>query len=176
MTAVTRSLVAVAAGLSLAVVAGCGAHGENGDSSSAPPPKDPLTTLDSCSILTPQDLSTFGLEGPGSPEHDVSWSPGCYFQGDAISASVHTNFKETAESSQSKPVWAKFDRVDINGRPGATAITQGTTQARQCVTMFDAGRGLVDVQVSTQNPGDNSQCDQSQKIAKQIEPRMPKKQ
>ena len=80
------------------------------------------------------------------------------------------------ESSQTKPTWMKFDRADINGRPGGTGVVQGTAQARQCVTMFDAGRGLIDVQVSTKDPGDQSQCDQSQKIAKQIEPRMPKKQ
>jgi len=42
--------------------------------------------------------------------------------------------------------------------------------------MFDAGRGLVDVIVTTNNPADQTQCQKSQEIAKQIAPAMPPKQ
>jgi hypothetical protein len=93
-----------------------------------------------------------------------------------LTLAVHRNVAETTETSQKKPVWATFNRTDIAGRPGASAITKGSEHARACTTMFDAGRGMVDVIVTMNHPGDESQCEKSQEIAKQIAPAMPPKQ
>lgn len=171
----TRPLVAVATGLALVGAAGCGAKGEEAGSP-APPAADALASIDPCSVLAPQDLSALGLPASGDPDKGLSWKPGCIYDGDNLGVSVYKDTHYTVDGIKTQSQWAKWDQADINGRPAVTAVNAASTQARLCSTMFDSGKGRIEVQVGTNNPGDNSQCDQSQKIAKQIEPRMPKKQ
>ena len=174
MRALFHTAAAVGAGLVLLAATGC-SQSEGGDQ---PPPRQPdaLAGVDACSILTPQDASAAGVSPSGSPQTDVSSEPGCYYDGDAMTVTTYKNLKDTVDSSSKKSNWAKFDRVDVNGRPGATAVSSGSTEAQICSTMFDAGKGMIRVSAHGKNAGDQSACDQSQKIAKQIEPRMPKKQ
>lgn len=122
-------------------------------------------------------MSSFGLNpSSGIKDEDVKAAPGCTFMGSSLVVTTHRNTAETVESSEKKPVRTKFDRIEMNGRPGAIEIAQGTEQARACTAMFNSGRGTVDVIVRTKNPNDQGHCDKAQEIANHIEPTMPPKQ
>lgn len=173
----SRSLVALAAGAVLAGASGCSAGGLAGEPSperSAPPTAQGLKKVDPCQMLIPRDLQDFGLEGPGTPNTALPWEPGCDYGGDPITATVYKNTRQTVESASKKPVWAMFQRVEVNERSAAQAITKGSTQARICSTMFNAGTGLIEVTVSeSELPDDLDECAKSAEIAKRIEPRVP---
>ena len=169
-----RTTAIVLSGLALALSAGCGPSA--GGDGPTPPRSDALAGVDPCSILTPQDLGTAGLRPNGSPQSDVATEPGCYYSGRAMTVTTYKNVAETVESSATKPDWAKFDRFDLNGRPAATSVSAGSTQAQICSTMFDSGKGMIRVSAHMKRAGNEDACQKSQEIAKQIEPRMPKKQ
>ena len=170
-----RSVAVVAAGTVLVGAAGCSALGGGVDGPPTPP-KDELASLDPCSILNQQEKSQLGLQGPGDRVQDVSWSPGCMYDSDDLGITVSKDTQFSVDAIHGQSQWAKWEQTDINGRPAVTAINAGSTKARLCSTMFDAGKGRIEVQVGTNHPGDNSFCEKSQEVAKQIEPRMPKKQ
>ena len=168
--------MASAAGLALVGAAGCSAlGGDKEDASSAPPP-NALASLDPCQVLTQQDLSAYGIEGPGTPVKDVPWAPGCMYQSSDLGLSVYADTKDTVESTHSHSQWAKWDNVDIVGRPGAVAVNGGSKNAHICNAMFDSGRGRINVQAETNKDGDSSECQKAQDVAKQVAPRMPPKQ
>ncbi|MDR7300569.1 DUF3558 family protein [Haloactinomyces albus] len=178
MSVWSRSLMVLAAGVALVGASGCSAGGAvEGPSTetSAPSASQSLQKVDPCKMLAPQDLKDFGLEGPGSPNTTLPWEPGCdYSRGDPITATVYKNMRQTVESAAKKPSWAMFKRIEVNGRSGAQAITKGATQARICSTMFNAGKGLIEVSVSeSELPDDLDECAKSTEIAKRIEPEMP---
>jgi hypothetical protein len=142
----------------------------------APPKPDALQSVDVCSILTPDDANAVGVRPQGTPETQVSSEPACAYRGSDKDVTTYKNLTTTVEAETGKPVYARFDKVDVGGRPGAVTVAQGSTHARICSTMFDSGKGMIRVSVRTKNPGDESYCQQSQEIAKKIEPRMPPKQ
>ena len=170
----TRSVLAAAAGLTLVGTAGCSSLG--GAEEPPPAPKDELASVDPCKVLTPEELARYGIQGPGTPVADVPFQPACQYQGQDYDLSVYKDTQFNVEAIHKQGQWAKWDPVSLNGRPAAVTIDAGSTRARLCDTMFDSGKGRVSVQFGTHHPGDNSFCEKSQEIAKQIEPRMPKKQ
>lgn len=178
MSVWSRSLVALAAGVALVGTSGCSTGGAAGDKStetSVPSASQGLKKVDPCKMLTPQDLKDFGLRGPGKPNTTLPWEPGCdYSRGDPITMTVYKNMRQTVVSAGKKPSWAMFKRIEVNGRSGAQAINEGSTQARICSTMFNAGKGLIEVSVSeSELPDDLDECAKSTEIAKRIEPEMP---
>lgn len=176
MRAWIRPLVACAAGFALIGTAGCGALG--GDKSDAAPPPNAVASLNPCQILNQQELSAYGIHAPGNPVKDVSWVPGCMYQSDdsILGLSVYVDTKDTIEATHSHSQWAKWDDVDIAGRPGAVAVNAQSKTAHVCNAMFDAGQSRIDVQVETDKAGDSSECQKAEDVAKQIAPRVPPKQ
>ena len=174
MRALFRTAATIGSGLALVAAAGCGQGMGGGE---APPQQpDALASLDACSILTPDQATAAGVKPQGAPDTQFSSEPGCAYRGSDVDVTTYKNMTTTVEAETGKPVYARFDKVDVNGRSGAVTVAQGSTRARICSTMFDAGKGMVRVSVRTKHPGDNSFCEKSQEVAKQIEPRMPKKQ
>ena len=171
----TRFVMAAAAGFTLVGAAGCSSLG-SGAGAPPQPPKDELASVNPCSVLAPQELSASGLPSTGEPDTALSFKPGCIYDGDDFGVSIYKDTHATVDAIKAQSQWVKWDQVNVNGRPAVTAVNAGSDQARVCTTMFDAGKGQIDVQARTNDPGDNSQCQKSQEIAKQIEPRMPKKQ
>ena len=174
MSTSVRYLAAVASALALLGSAGCGATG--GGSETPPPPKDELASVNPCDALTPQDLAASGLPESGQPENKLPWKPGCEYDSDELGLTVYKDTNFTVDRIKTQSQWVKWDQIDVNGRPAVTAVNGSSADARVCSTMFDSGRGRIEVMVGTNNPDNNSQCQKSQEIAKQIEPRMPKKQ
>jgi hypothetical protein len=167
----SRSLVSAVAGLALVSMAGCA-----GKSTGTPPPADALAGVDPCALLKPADATSLGLPARGNPPVvPIPGQPGCEYQGDALTVGVYKDPGDTVQSSQQKTAeWAQFNRVDINGRMGATGIGSGSTRARICDAMFNAGQGTIVVTAHETNPGNNNECADALKIAKLVEPNAPK--
>lgn len=168
----SRSLLAAAAGLALVGAAGCSALGGG----PTPPAKDELASVDPCKVLTPQELAPYGVNSPGQPRADVPFQPACDYQSDDFEVSFYKDTRYPVDAIHKQAQWAKWDPVDIDGRPGVSAINAGASHASACETMFDAGKGRVSIQVQTNNPGDQSFCQKSEDLARKIAPRMPQKQ
>ncbi len=70
--------------------------------------------------------------------------------------------------------WAKYDRLEVDGRPAASAIDKSATQARICSALFDAGGGVIILTLSEFRDLGLDECGEALKIAEVIAPRMPK--
>ncbi|NHD18832.1 DUF3558 domain-containing protein [Actinopolyspora sp. BKK1] len=157
---------------------GCSPSG-SGDTSNSPSEtqasgSNSLESLDPCKMLSDTELKSFGLEPTGEPNEDLPWRTGCGYEGDPISATLFKDTRNTVSSNAEKSNWVEFERLQINGRSGARAITKGTTKARLCNAMFNAGDGLIQVQVRETNPPDTlDECAKGLELAKKIEPTVP---
>ncbi|WP_033401502.1 DUF3558 domain-containing protein [Actinopolyspora mortivallis] len=169
--------MAVLAGAVLVGVTACSPGGGAEGSSETTGPsssEEVLASVDPCEVLSESELESFGLRGPGEPRSELPWKPGCYYEGSPINARLEKNTRQTVASSERKDVWAEFERVEVNGRPGARAITKGATQARTCNVMFDAGRGTILVRAMESSlPDDLDECAKALEIAETVEPKVP---
>jgi hypothetical protein len=165
----------LAASVTLAGAAACApgnTSGNDSNESGSPAPQGQLSSVDPCAVLKPADSTAAGFEGAGKLQPGVD--PNCAYRGQLIAANVYKSTTETVAVAEKKPVWAKFERTDVNGRTGATAISSGSTQARLCSVMFDAGGGMIRVAVREIRPGDLDECGEALKVAKLVEPNVPK--
>ncbi|MER7010379.1 DUF3558 domain-containing protein [Saccharopolyspora sp. NPDC000359] len=166
-----RSTVGACAGAVVLAVAACGAPQED----PAPTRSDQgLAQIDPCTMVPSDVLASFGLREPGDPEGAGSSGPGCYFNGDKIAGIFYKNQEKTVESYGQQDNWAKFDRLEIDGRPAASAIDKGSTQARICSALFDSGGGLIKITVTEKRDQGIDECGEAVKIAETIAPRMPR--
>ncbi|MEV0055783.1 DUF3558 domain-containing protein [Saccharopolyspora shandongensis] len=173
MKVLSRTVVAACAGAALLAAAGCGGGTAKRDPEPAQE-KQGLAQVDPCTMVTPDVLESFGLRGPGDPETGISSEPGCYFNGERISGIFYKNQEKTVESYGKQDNWAKYDRLQIDGRPAASAIDKSSTQARICSTLFDAGGGVIILSVTEKRDQGLDECGEALKIAEAIAPRMPK--
>ncbi|WP_460327993.1 DUF3558 family protein [Actinopolyspora lacussalsi] len=170
--------MAAVAGMALIGATACspseGAGNGSSETTGSSPSGEALATVKPCEMLSSEALKSFGLEVPGEPKDQLPWAPGCYYSGEPVSVRMEKNTRETVSSSEEKSVWVEFERLEVNGRTGARAINQGTTKARLCNVMFDAGQGLIQVQArENQLPDDVNECQKALEIAKKIEPNVP---
>jgi uncharacterized protein DUF3558 len=171
----SRTVVAVCAGVALLSAAGCGGGSPKEGSPGSTEQKQALATVDPCTLLTPKELESFGFEGPGQPETGISSEPGCSFRGKPFTATFYKNQEKTVEAyGQQEGTWAKYDRLEIDGRPAASAIAEGSTQARICSALFDAGGGVIILTLSEFRDQGLDECGEALKIAEAIAPRMPR--
>ncbi|MGI8311194.1 DUF3558 domain-containing protein [Saccharopolyspora hattusasensis] len=173
MKVFSRSVVAACAGAALLAAAGCG----GGAAKQKPEPtqeKQGLSQVDPCTMVPPEVLESFGLRGPGEPDSNTSSEPGCYFNGERIAGIFYKNQEKTVESYGRQDNWAKFDRAEVDGRPAASAIDKGSTQARICSALFDAGGGVIILTVTEKRDQGLDECAEGLKIAEAIAPRMPR--
>ncbi|WP_347567520.1 DUF3558 domain-containing protein [Actinopolyspora sp. BKK1] len=168
--------------MALLGVAGCGPGGLAGDesegateeTSAAKPSEEVLAGVDPCNVLSDAELKSFGLEVPGEVTNNPSWAPGCQYQGDPVVASIRKETRDTVDSAAEKDTWAEFRRTEVNGRTAATAVTKGATQARLCSALFDAGRGMIQIQAHEISSSDSlDECAKALEIAKKVEPNVP---
>nr|WP_157405550.1 DUF3558 domain-containing protein [Actinopolyspora halophila] len=164
------------------MVAGCGpgglagdaSGGASGETSGAKPSGEVLAGVDPCGILSDAELNSFGLSTSGELTDTMPWRPKCYYEGEPVSLSISKNTRHTVDSSEKRDAWAEFERLKVNGRSAARAITEGSTQSRACDVMFDAGQGMI--QVRTQEirlPDDVDECAKALEIAEKVEPNVP---
>ncbi|PRW65415.1 DUF3558 domain-containing protein [Actinopolyspora mortivallis] len=148
--------------------------GGSSETTSASSSEKELKSVKPCDMLSPDTLDFFGLEAPGEPADTLPRKAGCNFGGDPVSVTLLKDERNTVSSNEQKSVWVEFERLGVNGRTGARAITQGTTKARLCNVMFEAGEGLIQVQArENQQSDDVDECRKALEIAKRIEPNVP---
>ncbi|MGW3471662.1 DUF3558 family protein [Saccharopolyspora sp. NPDC000995] len=170
----SRSVVAVFAGATLLSVAGCSGSSAGPGPSSSTPVSEGLSKVDPCTLLAPEQLESFGFEGPGELETGISSEPGCAFNGKPFGATFYKNQEQTVETYGQQANWAKYDHLEIDGRPAASAVDKSAVQGRMCSALFNAGGGVILVDVSESRDQGLDECAEALKIAEAIAPRMPK--
>ncbi|MER7012388.1 DUF3558 domain-containing protein [Saccharopolyspora sp. NPDC000359] len=173
MKRLSRAMVAAWASAALLAVAGCSAPSAEKEPAPDTQPQG-LTAVDPCTLLTPEELAEFGFESPGEPDTGISSEPGCRFNGRPFRATFSKNQEKTVEALGKQDNWAKFDSLEIDGRPAASAVDKSATQARLCSAFFDAGDGVIIIDVSEFRDQGLDECAEAVKIAEAIAPRMPK--
>ncbi|MER6987813.1 DUF3558 domain-containing protein [Saccharopolyspora hirsuta] len=171
MKVLARSTVGACAGAALLVAAACGTPQEDPAPTAS---NQGLAQIDPCTMVSPDVLASFGLRQPGDPEDGDPSEPGCYFNGDKIAGIFYKNQEKTVESYGQQDNWAKYDRLEIDGRPAASAIDKGSTQARICSALFDAGGGVIKLTVTEKRDQGLDECGEAVKIAEAVAPRMPR--
>ncbi|MGI8308412.1 DUF3558 domain-containing protein [Saccharopolyspora hattusasensis] len=183
MTALSRTLISATAGLVLIGLAGCsgGTAGGNGKTTTEQTPTSSsagsgLKNFDTCAFFTQEDLSVAGVEGPGEKAEQLSFEPGCSYTGEKILLTLYKNEEETVSKYESDGHWDKYEKFSINGRNAARAVEGGGGAVDAgCSIVLDAGGGVVLVDVTEAKPDSVSdKCGEAEKIARQIEPRLPK--
>lgn len=150
------------------------AGGEDDMPTSSSPKESALADVDPCSMLTPEEAAKFGFETPGEKDDILPSEPACGYSGDPFGGTVSLNKEKSVKDLSEQDNWARFDQTKVNGRSAATAVDASATDARICTTMFDAGGGVVFVDVTEERDKGLDECAESKKIAEAIEPRMPK--
>ncbi|GGI97491.1 hypothetical protein GCM10011581_38360 [Saccharopolyspora subtropica] len=162
------------AGTVVLAAAGCGGAESNGDPAPATQQPQGLAEIDPCTLLKPEELTSLGFETSGEPDTGITSEPGCRFNGRPFRATFSKNQEKSVESYGRQDNWAKFDRVEVDGRPAASAIDKSATQARICSALFDAGGGVIIIDVSEFRDQGLDECAEALRIAETIAPRMPR--
>ncbi|MEV0052272.1 DUF3558 domain-containing protein [Saccharopolyspora shandongensis] len=177
MSLVSRSLAVGVAGLALVGLSACsGSPGKGSEETSTPTSatqKSGLSNFDPCNFFTPEELSAAGVSGPSRPADALSSQPGCDWEGKDVLLTLSKNETEDFEK-YSKNNFETFDEIDINGRKAARAVTAGSGGQGICSAIISAGGGIVDVNVAgIMRDSVADPCGEAEKIARQIEPRLP---
>nr|WP_246300169.1 DUF3558 domain-containing protein [Actinopolyspora biskrensis] len=153
---------------------GDSSEGATEETSGAKPSGEVLAGVDPCGILSDAELKSFGLKTEGKVTNSPPWAPGCQYQGDPVVASIRKETRDTVDSAAEKETWAEFERTEVNGRAGATAVTGGATQAGICSALFDAGQGMIQIQAQEFSRSDDlDECAKALEIAEKVEPNVP---
>nr|WP_246300168.1 DUF3558 domain-containing protein [Actinopolyspora biskrensis] len=153
---------------------GDSSEGATEETSAAKPSGEVLAGVDPCGILSDAELKSFGLKTEGKVTNSPPWAPGCQYQGDPVVASIRKETRDTVDSAAKKETWAEFERTEVNGRAGATAVTEGATQAGTCDAMFDAGQGMIQVRAhDVARSGSRDECAKALETAEKVEPNVP---
>ncbi|KAA5828455.1 DUF3558 domain-containing protein [Saccharopolyspora hirsuta] len=174
MRMLSRNVVAVCAGAALLGAAGCGTGGETTNAPASTQQNIGLGQVDPCTVLTPEELSSLGFEGPGQKQEGISSEPGCAFDSLEFGITISKNEEKSVEEYGKQDSWAKFDQTQVDGRPAATGVSKNATQADVCTALVDAGGGVVLVDVSLLRAKEMDECGEALKIAEKIAPRLPK--
>ncbi|MFR9730174.1 DUF3558 family protein [Saccharopolyspora sp. MS10] len=172
----SRSTIAAVCCAGLLAVSGCAL----GDATTEPEPtSEPkpsgLANFDTCSFFTPADLNVVEASGPGEPVEQVSFEPGCTFEGPDNLLTLYKNQDETVASYETGGNWDSYQKFDINGRAAATGISPGATGHGLCNILLDAGGGVAIVSITKIMPeATYDDCGLAEKVARQIEPRLPR--
>ncbi|MCA1195897.1 MULTISPECIES: DUF3558 domain-containing protein [unclassified Saccharopolyspora] len=178
MTRRSRRLLATVVCAGLFGVSGCALGGTDPGSEQNSPEPQPkasgLKDLDPCAFFTPDDLAAAGVGGAPERVEDVSFEPGCSFEGESAMLTLYKNQDETVGSYATHGNWDSYQKFDINGRAAATGVSAGATDRGICNVLVDAGGGVAIVTVNEIFPGGiPDPCGEAEKIARQVEPRLP---
>ncbi|QIZ36289.1 DUF3558 family protein [Saccharopolyspora sp. ASAGF58] len=171
MNALSRTVAVGCAGAAVLAITGCGGPTTKQDPAVQP---QGLAAVDPCTLLTPDELKSFGFNSPGEPETTISSEPGCSFSGRPLTVTFYKNQEKTVEAYSHQKNWSKFDRLQIDGRAAASATSESGKAARICSAMFDAGGGVILVDVSEFLDQGLDECAEAVKVAQVIAPRMPR--
>ena len=179
MTRRSRRVFTTVVCAALLGLSGCALGGApTGSDENGPDPQPKASGLkdfDPCTFFTPDDLAAAGVGSAPERVEDVSFEPGCSFEGEKAMLTLYKNQDETVDSYATRGTWDSYQKFDINGRAAATGISAGATDRGICNIVVDAGGGVAIVTVNEVLPGDiPDPCGEAKKLAQQIEPRLPR--
>lgn len=158
-------------------LAGCSGSGSSG--APAPEPEaDLLAGFDPCTVLSPEEIQSFGASPQGEPADQGLGEAGCDFKGGDF------NFGLLKASDGNEAYWqgqrSQFDKFtpnQVSDRAGFSGISAGGAGQGVCSQFMYVGKGSVIVDVtyrSDKMPGDEATCAKAMEIAQVVEPKLPK--
>lgn len=173
----SRSLFATAAGLALLGLSACGGASTGGGeqpSAQPPAPGSGLQSFDPCTFFTPEELTSFGVGTTAQDFTQVSFQPGCAWEGEKLSIGLQKNAKDTVQSLGQSGGFDKYEPTTVAGREAAEIIVGGGTDQGGCNYAVSAGGGIVMYQLtgfmrdSVPDP-----CGELEKVVNQTASRLP---
>ncbi|MER7010889.1 DUF3558 family protein [Saccharopolyspora sp. NPDC000359] len=180
MSTFSRSLIATTAGLALFGLSACGGGTSGGaeETTAAAPTSATsgggLADFDPCTFFKPDELQSWGLSTQAEEFTQVSFQPGCAWEGEKMDLALQKNADETVQSIQESGSYDKFEPITVGGREAGRMIVSGATDQGGCVTVVNTGGGIVLYQItgylrdSLADP-----CAEAEKIADQTASRLP---
>lgn len=156
--------------LAVAVVllaAGCGVQ---------VPPSD-ASPVDMCTVLTDHELSQLGITPESRKIVEEVGSVGCAWQGPSYTLDLERD-KETVASYRTRqrgPAFITFTENTVNGRAGVRfAVDSGRTACEQLIDGGSVSLVVGVAPVSSQPAPAIDSCAEALRIARLIEPRLPR--
>ncbi|MFN2479651.1 MAG: DUF3558 family protein [Pseudonocardiaceae bacterium] len=135
-------------------------------------------TVDMCTVLTDAELSQLGVRPDTRDTVDQFGSVGCEWVGKPIRLSLERD-KETVASYRNRqrgPAFITFAENAVNGRAGLTFAVD-RDGGTDCEQLMDGGSVSLVVHVASTLSPDGQRvdsCPEALRIARLIEPRLPK--
>jgi uncharacterized protein DUF3558 len=177
----SRSLIVTAAGVALLGLSACsgGGLGSGGadDTSAAPTSASSgsgLASFDPCTFFKADELTSFGVSTQSQEFTQVSFQPGCEWEGEKLAIALQKNADETVQSIESGGSYDSFDRITVGGREAGRLIVPGATGQGGCITVVSAGGGIVLYQIAGEMRDSLADpCADLEKIADRTASRLP---
>jgi uncharacterized protein DUF3558 len=174
VSALSRSVVAVAAGLSLFGLTACAGGTSAGGSEETPvPANSALASFDPCTFFKPDELTSWELSTQAEDFSPLSFEPGCKWNGKKMDLALQKNVEETVASYEQNGNWERYDKKTIGGRSAAVANEPGTVGQGSCTLLVDAGGGVAIYMVDGLLRDSVDACGEAEKIAGQTASRLP---
>lgn len=178
MTTFSRPLIAMTA-LALLGLSSCalGDSGSGGGSTEPSPtseaPGSGLASFDPCVFFQPDELTSFGVSTQSQDFTQVSFQPGCTWEGEKFDLVLQKNADETVESL-SKGAWDEYTKTQIGGRDAARVIPAGAAGQGVCNAVVSTGGGVALYQLTAyMRDSVADPCGEIEKIADQTASRLP---
>ncbi|MEV0698552.1 DUF3558 domain-containing protein [Saccharopolyspora sp. NPDC050389] len=182
MSTFSRSLIATAAGLALFGLAACSGGGKNTGGSEETTSSAPtsaasgsgLAGFDPCTFFKPDELTSFGVSTKSEEFTQVSFQPGCAWNGEKLDIALQKNADETVESL-GKGAFDSYTPTTVAGREAAEVLVIGATGQGACNYAVSAGGGIVLYQITAAMRDTlPDPCGDLKKIVDQTASRLPK--
>ncbi|MEU6132399.1 DUF3558 family protein [Saccharopolyspora sp. NPDC047091] len=179
MINVPRPLIAAAAALSLFGLSSCALgsdSGGSGDGAGSPTSSDSaaLENFDPCTFFKSDELSSYGVSTQAEEFTQVSFQPGCTWNGEKMDIALQKNADETVQSLEKGGSYDSYEHINIAGRDSARMIAPGFTGQGACITVVPAGGGVALYQLTAyMRDSVADPCGEIEKIAEQTASRLP---
>lgn len=172
MSSLSRSAATATTVLALFGLSACGGAPGAGTDATPEPKHSALQAFDPCTFLTPDELSSFGVEPQAKPFTQVSEQPGCTWDGKDMDLVLQKNAVQSLDQYEKTGTFDEFTRKPFAGRAGARMLTAGAKGQGVCNAVVSAGGGIVLYQVTGNYPEFDA-CGEVEKIADQTAARLP---
>ncbi|WP_433870273.1 DUF3558 family protein [Saccharopolyspora sp. CA-218241] len=171
---VSITLTAAAAGLLLAGCSGGSSAPEGNPPSSEA--TNVLQNFDPCTVLTPEEIQSFGASPEGEPSDLGLGETGCDFDGEVFDFGI----LKAPESDQAywegqKNNFDRFEPNQVGSHAGFSGISTGGAGQGVCSQMMYVGSGTVTVDVTYRSDtmAGADPCAKAMEIAQAVEPKLP---
>ncbi|MFR9732157.1 DUF3558 family protein, partial [Saccharopolyspora sp. MS10] len=102
-----------------------------------------LNKLDPCAFFRQDELMSYGVGTQPEEFTQVSFQPGCAWNGEKMDVAMQKNADETVDSLASGGPYDEYTKIEVAGRPAARMLVSGAAGEGSCITVVSAGGGVV---------------------------------